>query len=86
MVREGFHVFLTDSADTPEGAAQMATIRERLQGSLDDSDPLRKDLRTLLWSSIDNDHLAATSTRSSTPSRQPRALACWWPLAMLPMP
>ena len=59
MVREGFHIFASDSADTPEGAAQLAVIRDELQGSrpgdLQGSAPSRQDLRALLWSSIDND-------------------------------
>ena len=51
MIREGFHVFATDSADTPEGAAQLQQIR----ASITEVDPALKDLRQLLWSSIDND-------------------------------
>ena len=51
MIREGFHVFPTDSADTPEGTAQLAQIR----ASIATIDPAGQDLRQLLWSSIDND-------------------------------
>ena len=55
MIREGFHVFATDSADTDEGAAQVAQIRAQIQTTPDAPGPGLKDLRQLLWSSIDND-------------------------------
>ncbi len=51
MIREGFHVFETDSSDTPGGEEQLGEIRAAL------GQPAAglKDLRELLWSSIDND-------------------------------
>jgi VacB/RNase II family 3'-5' exoribonuclease len=51
MIREGFHVFTVDSGETPEGSAQLQQIR----ANLIHPDPALKDLRQLLWSSIDND-------------------------------
>ena len=51
MIREGFHVFTTDSSEAPGGEEQLAGIRV----ALTHPDPGVKDLRSLLWSSIDND-------------------------------
>ena len=51
MIREGFHVFQQDSSEAPGAAEQLAQIR----ATLAHSDPALKDLRGLLWSSIDND-------------------------------
>jgi len=48
MVHEGFHL-----GDAPGGAEQLASIREAL--AVAHQDGSRKDLRALLWSSIDND-------------------------------
>jgi VacB/RNase II family 3'-5' exoribonuclease len=48
MVHEGFHI-----GEAPGGAEQLAAIREAL--SVPPADGVRKDLRALLWSSIDND-------------------------------
>jgi exoribonuclease-2 len=47
MIRDGFHLV----ADTPQAESQLADIRNHLAKL----DPTRKDLRSLLWSSIDND-------------------------------
>ena len=47
MIRDGFHL----PVPSPEATAQLAEIRQH-QATLD---PARKDLRSLLWSSIDND-------------------------------
>ena len=51
MVRDGFHVFQLDSSETPGAAEQLAEIR----AGLAHTDAALKDLRGLLWSSIDND-------------------------------
>jgi len=47
MLHDGFHLV----ADSPQTTAQLDAIRH----SLATLDPTRKDLRSLLWSSIDND-------------------------------
>ncbi len=51
MVREGFHIFQQDSSEAPGAAEQLAEIRDGLAHP----DASLKDLRRLLWSSIDND-------------------------------
>jgi VacB/RNase II family 3'-5' exoribonuclease len=51
MIREGFHVFPTDSSDAPGGDDQLAQIRT----ALTHPPAGLKDLRQFLWSSIDND-------------------------------
>jgi exoribonuclease-2 len=51
MVRDGFHIFEQDSSEAPGAAEQLREIR----ASLTHPDPSLKDLRNLLWSSIDND-------------------------------
>ena len=51
MIQDGFHVFPTDSADAPGAQAQLAEIRANAATL----DPTARDLRGLLWSSIDND-------------------------------
>ena len=48
MVREGFHI-----GDIPGSDEQLAEIRRAVPSQ--QPDPTRKDLRELLWSSIDND-------------------------------
>ena len=51
MIHDGFHVFLHDSGDSPEGAAEVAQIRSvDVIGGTD-----LRDERDKLWSSIDND-------------------------------
>ncbi len=51
MIRDGFHVFTTDSGEAPGAAAQLDEIAQALTHPPADL----KDLRELLWSSIDND-------------------------------
>lgn len=51
MIREGFHVFPTDPSETPGGDEQL----DRIRLSLLQQEAGLKDLRSLLWSSIDND-------------------------------
>jgi exoribonuclease-2 len=51
MIREGFHVFLHDSSEAPGAQEQLSEIR----AALSEPHPEMKDLRGLLWSSIDND-------------------------------
>ncbi len=51
MIREGFHVFHDDSSEAPGADEELAGIRAGLQHP----DPGLKDLRGVLWSSIDND-------------------------------
>ena len=51
MIQDGFHVFHTDSSEAPGAAEQLAEIR----AALTHPEPALKDLRDLLWSSIDND-------------------------------
>ncbi len=51
MIRDGFHAFQQDSSEAPGAAEQLAAIRSALAHP----DPSLKDLRGLLWSSIDND-------------------------------
>jgi exoribonuclease-2 len=51
IVREGFHLFQTDSSEAPGATDQLARIRDTLAHP----DSNRNDLRSLLWSSIDND-------------------------------
>ena len=66
MIRDGFHIFVHDSSEAPGAAEQLADIRARLaepasglpaSGLPEDALPAAglKDLRALLWSSIDND-------------------------------
>jgi exoribonuclease-2 len=51
MVREGFHVFAVGPGEAPGAIEELAAIRERLAHT----DAALKDLRGLLWSSIDNE-------------------------------
>jgi len=51
MIRDGFHVFANGPEDAPGAEDQLAAIRAALATSQGASN----DLRTLLWSSIDND-------------------------------
>ncbi len=52
MIHDGFHVFANDSSEAPGAAEQLAHIQQMLAAPADGT---LKDLRTLLWSSIDND-------------------------------
>ena len=51
MIRDGFHVFTTDSSEAPGAEDQLEEIKQALTHPPADL----KDLRQLLWSSIDND-------------------------------
>ena len=51
MIHDGFHVFHVDSSEAPGAAEQLAAIR----AALAHPDAGLKDLRGMLWSSIDND-------------------------------
>ena len=51
MVHDGFHIFPNGPEDAPGAAAQLEAITAADAAA----DPTLKDLRSLLWSSIDND-------------------------------